>query len=156
MQLRGVTATFVGYTGGRSQRPTYHNMADHTEAVKVFYDPSKISYQQLLDLFWAAHTPTSKSWGRQYRNALWTHDEEQARLAADSMAKVKAQLRRGTIHTAIERAKHFTPAEDYHQFYQQKNLLPGTFKYPSRPAVDVRQAATAQPETEPLALECGS
>ena len=76
--------THVGYTGGTTENPTYHNLDGHTEAVQIEYDPSRISYQELLDVFWGGHNPTQPAWSRQYASIVFYHDEEQKRLAEAS------------------------------------------------------------------------
>jgi peptide-methionine (S)-S-oxide reductase len=108
-----VVATRVGYTGGEVQSPTYHALADHTEAVEVVYDPAKIGYADLLDVFWSSHSPTYES-ARQYRSAIWVHDEEQRTLAQASLAAQQAK-RGKKLYTSIEPAGTFWQAEDYHQ-----------------------------------------
>ena len=73
--------TRVGYTGGRKLNPTYYSLGDHTESFQVDYDPTQISYQQLLDIFWDSHNPTRGAWSRQYRAAIFVHNEAQTQLA---------------------------------------------------------------------------
>ena len=127
-QLDGVTKTEVGYEGGTLDRPTYEDVCSHTtghaEVVEVTYDPERISYEQLLDVFWAKHDPTQLSrqgWdvGDQYRSVVFVHDEEQRAAAAASKERAQARHRR-PIATAIEPAQTFWPAEDYHQQYLEK------------------------------------
>jgi methionine-S-sulfoxide reductase len=106
----------VGYAGGEKENPTYHNLGDHTETLQVDYDPSKISYENLLDLFWEEHDPTSRSWSRQYKAVVFYHDDEQKRLASASRDRLAAKLGR-TIHTEVLPYSRFYAAEDYHQKY---------------------------------------
>ena len=129
-QLEGVTATAVGYEGGHLDNPTYEEVcrkgAGHAEAVEVTYDPDRISYDDLLDVFWHKHDPTQlnrQGWdvGDQYRSVVFAHDEEQRVAAERSKAAQDASGRhRGPIVTAIEPAQTFYRAEDYHQRYLEK------------------------------------
>jgi peptide-methionine (S)-S-oxide reductase len=106
----------VGYAGGTKENPTYHNLGDHTETLEIDYDPETIGYAQLLEVFWAEHDPTERSWSRQYKAIIFTHDEQQLRLASESRQRLQAKLGR-TIHTEIVPYSRFYPAEDYHQKY---------------------------------------
>lgn len=115
----------MGYAGGTQQNPTYHNLGDHTESLQVDFDPTRISYRELLELFWKGHTPTSRAWSRQYMAAVFTHDAAQRRAAEESKAALEASLGR-TVQTQILPAGPFTLAEDYHQKYylrQDRELL---------------------------------
>ncbi len=114
--LKGVVRTRVGYAGGAKQHPTYRSLGDHTETVQVDYDPTVISYGELLEVFWANHDPAQPAWSRQYMNVIFTHNDEQQRLAEASKAGVAAKGK-GAIQTAILPATLFTLAEDYHQKY---------------------------------------
>ncbi len=106
----------MGYAGGAKENPTYHNLGDHTETLQVDYDPSKISYAQLLELFWEEHDPTSRSWSPQYKAVVFAHDEEQKRLAEESRARIAKKLGK-TVHTEVLPYGRFYAAEDYHQKY---------------------------------------
>ena len=106
----------MGYAGGAKENPTYHNLGDHTETLQVDYDPSKISYAQLLELFWEEHDPTSRSWSPQYKAVVFAHDEEQKRLAEESRARIAKKLGK-TVHTEVLPSGRFYAAEDYHQKY---------------------------------------
>jgi peptide-methionine (S)-S-oxide reductase len=108
--------TRVGYSGGAKKHPTYHSLGDHTETVEVDYDPTKISYEDLLRVFWASHHPGSAAWSRQYMNVIFYHNDEQKRLAEESQTRLEAQTGR-PVQTAILPATGFTLAEDYHQKY---------------------------------------
>ena len=129
-QLEGVTATRVGYSGGHSESPTYEDVCSHTtghaEVVEVTYDPERISYEELLDVFWRKHDPTQlnrQGWdvGDQYRSVIFVHDEEQRAAAERSKSELDASGRyRKPIVTAIEPAQTFYVAEDYHQQYLEK------------------------------------
>ncbi len=109
--------TRVGYTGGTTQNPTYTTLGDHSEAIRVDYDPARITYEELLQIFWESHNPKSRSWSRQYRAALLYHDEEQKRLALETKEKLEGALR-GRVRTEILPASEFYTAEAYHQKYQ--------------------------------------
>ena len=106
----------MGYAGGAKENPTYHNLGDHTETLQVDYDPSKISYAQLLELFWEEHDPTSRSWSPQYKAVVFAHDEEQKRLAEESRARIAKKLGKA-VHTEVLPYGRFYAAEDYHQKY---------------------------------------
>ncbi|GAB4268691.1 MAG: hypothetical protein Kow0092_22530 [Deferrisomatales bacterium] len=108
--------TTVGYTGGHSPSPTYRDLGDHTEAVQVEYDPSRIAYEELLAVFWAAHDPASRAWSRQYEHAAFYHAAAQRRLLLASRERVEQRTRR-TVRTRIAPAGPFYPAEAYHQKY---------------------------------------
>lgn len=114
-------STRVGYSGGTKLRPSYHDLGDHTEAIEVRYDPARITYEKLLDLFWTLHDPASGSPKRQYRSAIFPHDAAQE--AAAEASKRRREAERGRpLPTAIEPATAFTPAEDYHQkWYMQRS-----------------------------------
>ena len=129
-QLDGVTKTRVGYSGGTLENPTYEDVCSHTtghaEVVEVTYDPDRVSYERLLDAFWAKHNPTQRNrqgWdiGDQYRSVLFVHDDEQRTAAERSKAELDASGRyRKPIVTVIEPAQTFNVAEDYHQQYLEK------------------------------------
>ncbi len=118
--------TRVGYAGGTSDKPTYRSIGDHTEAIQIEFDPKKVSFTDLLEVFWAAHDPYGRHWSTQYKAVLWTHGSEQAREAkAFVAAKTKGSDRAPT--TAILAAPRFWIAEDYHQKYylrSKKKLVP--------------------------------
>jgi peptide-methionine (S)-S-oxide reductase len=127
-QLDGVTKTAVGYEGGTLENPTYEDVCSHTtghaEVVQVTYDPGRISYEQLLDVFWAKHDPTQlnrQGWdiGDQYRSVIFFEDDEQREVALRS--KAEEQTRHGKpVVTQVEPAQTFYVAEDYHQQYLEK------------------------------------
>jgi peptide-methionine (S)-S-oxide reductase len=114
--LSGVIRTRVGYSGGTKEHPTYRSLGDHTETVEVDYDPTQISYGDLLKVFWASHHPGSAAWSRQYMNVIFYHNDEQKRLAEESKAQVAAQTGK-PVQTVILPFTGFTLAEDYHQKY---------------------------------------
>jgi peptide-methionine (S)-S-oxide reductase len=112
-----VVRTRVGYAGGAKENPTYYSLGDHAETIQIDYDPARISYAELLDLFWAAHSPTSRPWSSQYASIIFYHDEEQKRLAEESLER-EAARRGAPIYTEIESFTRFYLAEDYHQKYR--------------------------------------
>jgi methionine-S-sulfoxide reductase len=124
-----VIRTRVGYSGGTKKNPTYHDLGDHSESIQIEIDPTQISYQNLLEAFWKAHDPTSRSWSRQYRAALFFHNEEQKRLALESRDREAARIN-GKIRTEILPASEFYMAEDYHQKYylRQDFVLSNEFR----------------------------
>jgi peptide-methionine (S)-S-oxide reductase len=132
-QLPGVISTRVGYTGGNSQNPTYKDVCTdrtgHAEAVEIDYDPAKLSYDQLLEVFWENHDPTQLNrqgpdWGAQYRSAIFFHSPEQEAEAKASKEKLAKSGRYSKpIVTQIVPAVTFYEAEDYHQQYLEKRGL---------------------------------
>ena len=130
-KLPGVSATISGYMGGRSANPTYEQVSSgttgHTEVVQVVYDPKKVGYAKLLEVFWVNIDPTVKDrqfcdTGSQYRTAIFYHDEAQREAALASKAALeKSKPFREPLVTPIEMAGAFYPAEDYHQDYYVKN-----------------------------------
>jgi len=129
-KLEGVLSTTSGYTGGHKDHPTYKEVSagntGHAEAVEIVYDPSKIGYDQLLEVFWRNIDPTMKDQqfcdhGDQYRTAIFYHNDEQKRLAEASAKQVATRL--SPIYTEIVPASTFYVAEDYHQNYYQTNPL---------------------------------
>ncbi len=126
--LDGVTSTAVGYSGGQVPNPTYKQVCGsrtgHAEVVHVTFDPERVSYDQLLDLFWSSHDPTQKNrqgWdvGPQYRTGVFTYSDEQAAAAAASRDRAQARFRQPIV-TEITPASEFYAAEDYHQRYLEK------------------------------------
>lgn len=132
-QLEGVYTTAVGYAAGYTPNPTYKEvcsgMTGHNEVVLVVYDPEKVSYQDLLKVFWESHNPTQgmrqgNDVGTQYRSGIYVYTEEQKRQAQESLDaynKELAQAGYGEITTEIMDAPEFYYAEDYHQQYLAKN-----------------------------------
>jgi methionine-S-sulfoxide reductase len=112
--VEGVIRTRVGYTGGEKPSPTYRSLGDHTESIQIDFDPSLVSYEKLMDIFWQSHDPSDRAWSRQYRNALFYHNEDQRRAAEKSKERIEAQTGE-KVRTEILPASTFYPAEDYHQ-----------------------------------------
>ncbi len=99
--------------------PTYKRMGDHTETIQVDYDPGRISYSQLLAIFWQSHQPERRSWSRQYMHAVFYHDEDQ-RLQAEASRVALAEKIGDKVETKVAPLRSFTMAEDYHQKYLLK------------------------------------
>lgn len=108
--------TRVGYAGGTRPNPTYHSLGDHTETIQIDYDPSRISYAELLDVFFESHHPTHPAYSRQYMSAIFYADEEQRRQALESRQRHAERLK-ARLHTEIAPLEAFYRAEDYHQKY---------------------------------------
>lgn len=108
--------TRVGYAGGSKENPTYYSLGDHSETIQIDYDPTQISYRQLLDVFWSSHNPIYEPWSRQYKSTIFFHSEEQKRLAIETKDSEEARLGR-RIFTEIIPFSEFYLAEDYHQKY---------------------------------------
>ena len=134
-KLDGVISTISGYAGGTKKNPTYEEVSagktGHTEVVQVTYDPKKITYEKLLDVFWHNVDPLTANRqfcdvGSQYRTAIFYHDETQKRLAEESKKALGKRFKEPIV-TEIVAASEFYPAEDYHQDYYIKNPL--RYKY---------------------------
>jgi peptide-methionine (S)-S-oxide reductase len=132
--MPGVVRTRVGYAGGTTENPTYYNLGDHTESIQIEYDPAVISYEELLDVFWASHDPFRQPWSRQYMAIVFTHDDEQERQAIEGRDRLAAGMGQ-KVTTEIVPFSRFYLAEDYHQKYrlQQDPVLVREFRaiYPS-------------------------
>ena len=132
-QVKGVTATTVGYTGGSLKNPTYKDVCTdrtgHAEAAEVEYDPSQVSYDDLLNVFWQNHDPTQLNrqgpdYGTQYRSAIFYHDAQQEAAARASKEKLESSGRyKRPIVTQIVPAAEFYRAEEYHQQYLERRGL---------------------------------
>jgi len=123
--LDGVIRTRVGYAGGTTESPTYHNLGDHTETIQIDYDPTQISYEQLLEIYWDSHNPTVRPWSRQYMSIVFYHNSEQRELAMETKQREEASLGR-RVYTEIIPSSEFYLAEGYHQKYylqQVPNLM---------------------------------
>lgn len=128
-QVPGVKQTEVGYTGGRTDNPTYEQVCSHgtghAEATKIVFDPEKISFEQLLQHFFIMHDPTQLNRqgpdiGDQYRSAIFYADQEQKATAEKVIEELNKSQFDGQISTTLEPATTFWPAEDYHQKYVEK------------------------------------
>ena len=130
-QVKGVTSAAVGYSGGALVNPSYEDVCSgetgHAEAVEVIFDPDVVSYDQLLDVFWSIHDPTTLNRqgpdvGSQYRSAIFTHDSGQDAAARASKERLQTTIGPGReIVTEITPAAAFYRAEDYHQQYLEKS-----------------------------------
>ena len=127
-KIKGVKKTFVGYTGGRTQNPSYKDVCTdetgHAEAVLVEFEPEKVSYERLLEVFWSIHDPTQVNkqgpdTGTQYRSAIFYFDDKQKSAAEKSKKREQKKLKK-PIATEISPSKEFYPAEEYHQKYLKK------------------------------------
>ena len=129
-KANGVVSAMVGYTGGKTKNPSYEKVCTdttgHTEAVHVEFDPSKVSYEELLDIFWSIHDPTQLNRqgpdvGTQYRSAIFYHNETQRKAAIASKEKLeKSGKYKKPVVTAIAPVSEFYKAEEYHQKYLEK------------------------------------
>ena len=132
-EIPGVISVTSGYTGGHKNNPTYEEVSaggtGHAEAVQVVYDPAKVTYDKLLNVFWHNIDPTTKDRqfcdsGNQYRSAIFYHSAEQQRLALQSKVQLeKIKTFKGPVVTEIVQATEFYPAEEYHQQYYKKNPI---------------------------------
>ncbi len=132
-QIKGVISTSVGYSGGSYKNPSYRDVCTgrtgHAEVVEVVYDPSRVSYEDMLKVFWENHNPTTLNRqgpdvGTQYRSAIFFHSPEQQTAAIASKEKLDSSGRYGRpIVTQVEPASEFYVAEDYHQQYLEKRGL---------------------------------
>ncbi|HVF00724.1 MAG TPA: peptide-methionine (S)-S-oxide reductase MsrA [Rubrobacteraceae bacterium] len=130
-KVDGVVEAAVGYSGGTTKSPTYKDVCSgatgHAEVVEVEYEPSKVSYEELLEVFWKNHDPTTpnrQGWdvGTQYRSAIFYHSPEQKAVAQASKEKAQERFRKPIV-TEITSASEFYRAEEYHQRYLEKNRL---------------------------------
>lgn len=130
-KVPGVTATAVGYEGGTMPNPTYRDVCSrgtgHAEVVQVEFDPAEVSYEELLEVFWRGHDPTTLNRqgpdvGDQYRSTIFFHSPEQQKAAHVSLEAAQGRFRRPIV-TRVEPATDFWEAEDYHQQYLEKRGL---------------------------------
>jgi len=130
-QLEGVECVVSGYSGGSVENPSYNQVCTgetgHAEVCQITFDPSRISYGQLLEVFWKTHDPTTRNRqgndvGPQYRSVIFYHDDEQKRLAEEYKSKLEtARVWDRPIQTQIVQFEKFWPAEDYHRDYYKNN-----------------------------------
>jgi len=130
-KVPGVVSTTSGYTGGQKRNPSYEEVSSggtgHAETVQILYDPGKVSYQQLLEVYWHNVDPLTPNaqfcdHGEQYRTAIFYHDDEQRRLAEQSKNELAGRFRQPIV-TQIVPASVFYPAEEYHQSFYRKNPI---------------------------------
>jgi peptide-methionine (S)-S-oxide reductase len=117
-KVEGVVKTRVGYAGGSKERPTYEDLGDHTETIEIEFDPARVGYAKLLNIFWMQHNPTVEQ-KTQYQSKIFYHDETQKALAEKTKAE-QGKKYRGEILTEILPAGKFWEAEEYHQKYLVK------------------------------------
>ena len=133
-KVKGVISTVVGYTGGSKKNPTYEEVCaggtGHAESIEIKFDPSQVSYEQILDVFWRQIDPTTPDaqfcdHGNQYRSAIFYHDAMQKKQAMESKDRLEKSGKYGgkKLVTEITAASEFYPAEDYHQMYYKKNPI---------------------------------
>jgi len=129
-KVPGVISTTSGFIGGTVANPSYQQVTSgttgHTEAVEIVFDPGKVTYQQLLDVFWRNHDPLAKDRqfcdrGNMYRPGIFFHSEAQRLLAEASKKQAQSRFAPRVVHTEITKASTFYKAEDYHQDYHDKN-----------------------------------
>lgn len=130
-EVKGVESVVAGYAGGEIEEPTYRQVSSgntgHAEVTRISYDPSVVSFEELLEVFWHTHNPTTKNRqgadvGPQYRSAIFYHNEEQKEIAEESMKKTDASdLWEDPIVTEIESLSNYSKAENYHQNYYENN-----------------------------------
>jgi peptide-methionine (S)-S-oxide reductase len=129
-KVDGVLSTTSGYTGGKEPDPNYAQVSSgrtsHTEAVEIVYDPGKVTFAKLLDVFWRNHDPLAKNRqfcdsGAQYRAGIFYHNDEQRKLAEETKKQAQARFAPRVVHTEVTAASQFYKAEDYHQDYYTKN-----------------------------------
>lgn len=145
-QIPGVLRAESGYTGGQVANPTYHEVCEgttgHAEAVQIEFDPARVTYDQLLELFWEAHDPTQlnrqgNDVGTQYRSAIFYHGDAQKKAAEESIRKLASSGKHaGKIVTQVEPATTFYSAEKYHQEYYVNNRSQGYCRFIIRPKLE--------------------
>lgn len=113
--VEGVFKTRVGYAGGEKENPTYHNLGGHTETIQIDYDPEKISYEKLLNIFFKNHNPYQKPYGSQYKSIVFYHDEQQRKSYENY---IKNNEKKESLFTEIRKYRNFYYAEFYHQKYR--------------------------------------
>jgi len=141
-----VVRTRVGYAGGTLENPTYHRLGDHTETIQIDYDPERIRYEKLLELFWSEHDPTGRAWSTQYKAVVFYHNDDQKRLAEEYRDRLAAKLK-GRVHTEVIAFSRFYPAEAYHQKYylrQNRRLLQEMQRYYPQEAELMNSTAAAR------------
>lgn len=146
-QIKGVYEAVSGYAGGDSKKPTYREVSygrtNHAETVEIYYDPTRIDYKTLLDIFFVAHDPTQLNRqgpdvGKQYRSVIFYHNEEQKRLAIEAMKEVENSNAYGNkeVVTKLNPYDKFWIAEDYHQNYEKNHPNDSYIQNVSRPKIN--------------------
>ena len=121
--------TRVGYAGGSKDNPTYYSLGDHTETVQIDYDPEKLSYDDLLKVFWSTHNPCYRPYSRQYASLILYHNDQQKKAALRTK-QAEVNRRREKVHTEVLPLSRFYLAEDYHQKYylQSRQVFKSHFR----------------------------
>jgi len=145
-QIDGVISTEVGYAGGHTENPTYEQVCTgktgHAEVCQIVFDPEKITYEELLEIFFKTHDPTTLNRqgadiGTQYRSVIFYHDEEQKKMALNFISKLERSGKYANqIVTQVESLKNYYRAEEYHQNYFEKNPYAAYCVYVVAPKVD--------------------
>lgn len=145
-ELNGVTRVLSGYSGGDSENPSYEEVCTgetgHAEVIQVSFDPEKVSYEELLEVFWKIHDPTTRNRqgndvGSQYRSVIFYHSEDQKKLAEYSKNRLEAEgIWNRPIVTEIKAFTAFWPAETYHRDYYEKNPSNGYCSVVIRPKIE--------------------
>jgi peptide-methionine (S)-S-oxide reductase len=153
-RMKGVDKVESGYAGGHVDQPTYHQVCGgdtgHAEVVQVHYDPSQVSYEQLLEVFWKTHDPTTlnrqgNDFGTQYRSVIFYHSEEQKKLAEEYKKKLEAaKIWEDPIVTEISPFTNFYSAEDYHQNYYNDNRSQPYCSFVIRPKIEKLEKVFAE------------
>jgi|TARA_B100002003_G_scaffold194789_1_gene184487 peptide-methionine (S)-S-oxide reductase len=135
-KVKGVVNTKVGYTGGKMKKPSYKHVCSgntgHAESIDIEFDPKVVSYNELLEVFWKIHDPTTLNRqgadvGTQYRSAIFYHNDKQKKQAENSLKNVQKSLK-NKIVTQIKKSPEFYKAEEYHQKYMEKNIIQRLFR----------------------------
>ena len=113
--------TRVGYAGGTKENPTYRDLGDLSETIQIEYDPTQISYEELLDVFWSSHNPQQRPWSTQYKSMILYHTDEQKMLAMESKGREETRLK-SKVSTEIVPFSAFYLAEGYHQKYRLRQV----------------------------------
>lgn len=117
--VEGIWKTRVGYAGGNMDDPTYHNLGSHTETIQIEYDPEKITYEQLLNIFFKNHNPYRKPYGSQYKSIVFYHNEKQKEIFKDYIANLNDERQ---LYTELNEYNEFHYAEFYHQKYRLQSF----------------------------------
>ena len=121
--MPGVIRTRVGYCGGTAKNPTYDKIGDHAESIQIDFDPTQVTYEELLNIFVTTHNPCRQPYSRQYMSAIWYHNEQQ-QTAVLKLVAAEEKRRGEKLHTEVAPLSTFTLAEDYHQkYYLQSNRV---------------------------------
>jgi peptide-methionine (S)-S-oxide reductase len=146
LRLKGVESVVSGYSGGQIKNPTYREVCSgltgHAEVIQVKFDPSMISYEEILEVFWNTHDPTTLNKqgadeGTQYRSVVFYHNDSQKKIAEEYKAQLnQSEVYNNPVVTEISPFKEFYPAEEYHQNYYMLNPNQGYCQYVIRPKVE--------------------